>query len=165
MLCALYEVLNEDKIASTVGVFTGDSFVLQPLEMLKKRGCQIVLSTISKTVSADFMKNFDSCMELPKKKEQKTQRIFENMILKSLYFLKENDKQATYGKTIANVAKHNRVSNKKIQFALDGMIADGYIKLRETEYEGKMVPILETDWEGLEKDKLWQTRIQTKENP
>lgn len=163
MLSAVYQALVDGSLTDHVVLFAGDGNFETLIGTLKKNGKQVTLYTVRGVTAENIKDVADTYIELPVKKESgkssSKSRVYETMILKSLSHLAAGDKMATYGKTIANVAKHNHVPNKRIQATLDELIEKGYISLEETEYEDKKVPVLHADWEKLDADKVWEKRF------
>lgn len=164
MLGGIYQSLLDGTAPNRLVLFAGDGNYEQLLNTCKAHGKHVTLYGVRGAIAENIKDVADVFVEIPVKKEKTEQeasksRVYETMILKSLSHLAAGGKMATYGKTIANVAKHNHVPSKRIQGTLDDLIAKGYISLEETEYEGKKVPVLHGNWEKLDADRVWEKRF------
>lgn len=163
MLGGIYQALIDGTLSDHVVIFAGDGNFETLIGTLRARGKRVTLYTVKGAAAENIKDVADTYLEIPVKSESSKNtarnRVYETMILKSLSHLAAGEKMATYGKTIANVAKHNHVPNKRIQGTLDDLIAKGYIMLTETEFEGKKVPVLHADWDKLDADKVWEKRL------
>ena len=163
MLGGIYEVLLSNEMSDKIILFTGDGNFRQVAATLRKKGKKVILYHM-KGICADILPLgmdevyvfSDKKEKTQKKVEKKAKKSFEQMILSSLQFLEQSGKKATYGKTIANVAKHNHVPNKKVHATLDQLIANGYVDCDEIEFEGKKIPILTAKWDKINADQLFE---------
>lgn len=164
MLGAIYQALIDQTLPDHVVIFAGDGNYETLINTLRAHGKKVTLYGVRGMIAENIKDVADDFIELPIKKVSPEKnaaksRVYETMILKSLSHLAVGGKMATYGKTIANVAKHNHVPNKRIQGTLDDLIQKGYIALKETEYEGKKVPVLHADWDKLDREQVWEKRF------
>lgn len=156
MLDYIYQKAVEERCPDTFVIFTGDGHFDSVIKYLRnKLHKKVITYGVKRAFSGKLKSASSSYVEMPRYIQE--QQYYIELILKTLRFIENKpQKQATYWKTVKNVAEHNGLSEERIQVALDDLMNQKYIAEHEVNvYNGKM-RVLNVDWLKLEKDGVWK---------
>lgn len=136
-------------------IFTGDGHFNLAVKYLREKGKKVIIYGVKYSLSNKLKASANSYVEMPRSNQE--QQFYFNIILNSLKTLQENNKMATYWKTITNVSERCGISQDRIQHAMDDLICKKYVTEEEYKYKGSRPRLLVVDWDRLKTDGLWES--------
>ena len=134
-------------------IFTGDAhfdLVVKYLRSLKKK---VIVYGVKRSLSNKLKASANSYVEMPRNNQE--QKYYYDLILNTLYYLKNQHKFATYHRTVQSVAKRNDIIKDRIQNAMDDLINNKYIGETDRYYKGRRTRVLEANWQRLQEEGMW----------
>ena len=156
ILDAIYRQAAQDKSPDVFIIFTGDAhfdYVIRYLREIKKR---VLVYGVKKSLSARLRSSANAYVEMPRNSQEFSQ--YYDMIFSSLSHVANNKKKATYWRTTTNVSTYNKISQDRIQAALDYLIKNRYIIEYDARHNGNVVKILSVDWKKVNADNIWERK-------
>lgn len=148
ILDEIYRKAAEKDCPDAFILFTGDAHFDLAVKYLRSLNKKVIIYGVKYSFSNRLKSSANSYVEMPRSKQEK--QYYYEAIFTSLKQLRKRKKQATYRKTIINVAEHSGVSQDRIQNALDELLNQKYLYETEAEYRGRKIKLLQVDWNRVE---------------
>ncbi len=151
----IYRYAAKKKSPEVYIIFTGDAHFMKVAEYLKELGKKVIIYGVKYAFSNTLKSVATSYVEMPRQSQEKN--YYYDLIFASLNRLRAKPKTLiTYWKTVKNVAQYNQVPQDRIKHALDNLLRQKYItESVQVGYKGKLVDVIEVDWDKVERDDIW----------
>ncbi len=155
LLDTIYQKAFERNAAEYFIIFTGDGhFGGVTRFLMEKCGKKVVIYGIENTISGQLRAVATECIEYPS--YSKLKKLYYPVIAKYISTLKEQSKAyITFLNTVRSLSEQLNLNQTYIHDALEGMIEDGYISLKEQWVSNrKRIKIMIIDWDKIKRDHL-----------
>ncbi len=149
----IYQAAFERQSPGTFIIFTGDGhFGAVTRFLTTKCGKKVIVYGIERTISGQLKSLATACVEYPT--YEKLKKLYYPVFAKHMQQMLQSYQYLTFMIVIKYVFEQTQINQTVLRDALEEMISDGYISMKETYYRRRKTRILSPNWDKLKRERI-----------